>query len=132
MKRRKTHMKNVTLSDGEWKLMNLLWDEQPMTMGGFVEAMKQETGWTKSTVNVMLKRLAEKGAVEIASDGTRKLYYPLVRRDDAVMSEAKNTIKKIRMDRFGLLVSAMTQESELSDAEIDELIGILKGAKRND
>ncbi|MBR3382479.1 MAG: BlaI/MecI/CopY family transcriptional regulator [Clostridia bacterium] len=125
-------MKNVTLSDGEWKLMNLLWDEQPMTMGGFVEAMKQETGWTKSTVNVMLKRLAEKGAVEIASDGTRKLYYPLVRRDDAVMSEAKNTIKKIRMDRFGLLVSAMTQESELSDAEIDELIGILKGAKRND
>lgn len=122
-------MEGISLSDGEWKLMNLLWDEEPMTMGRFVEAMKAETGWTKSTVNVMLKRLAEKGAVRIDTDGVKKLYYPLIRRDDAIRSEAKSTLKKIRMDRFGLLVSTMAQESELSQEEIDELIAILKGGK---
>ena len=125
-------MEGISLSDGEWKLMNLLWDDEPQTVGRFVEAMKQETGWTKSTVNVMLKRLAEKGAVRIGSDGVKKLYYPLIRRDDAIRSEARSTLKKIRMDRFGLLVSTMAQESELSQEEIDELIDILKGAGSND
>ena len=122
-------MEGISLSDGEWKLMNLLWDDVPMTMGRFVEALKAETGWTKSTVNVMLKRLSEKGAVRIDTDGVKKLYYPLIRRDDAIRSEAKSTLKKIRMDRFGLLVSTMAQESELSQEEIDELIAILKGGK---
>ena len=122
-------MEGISLSDGEWKLMNLLWDDVPMTMGRFVEALKAETGWTKSTVNVMLKRLAEKGAVRIDTDGVKKLYYPLIRRDDAIRSEAKSTLKRIRMDRFGLLVSTMAQESELSQEEIDELIAILKGGK---
>ena len=125
-------MDRISLSDGEWKLMNLLWDFEPMTMGRFVEALKAETGWTKSTVNVMLKRLSEKGAVRIDSDGAKKLSYPLVSRDDAVRDEAKSTLKKIRMDRFGLLVSTMAGETELSDSEIDELINILKGAKKND
>ena len=125
-------MNGISLSDGEWKLMNLLWDEHPQTLGRMVEAMKLETGWTKSTVNVMLKRLAEKGAVRVDESGPRKLYFPLVQRDEAVRQEAISTLKKIRMDRIGLLVSTMAKETELSRGEIDELIGILKEAKRDD
>jgi predicted transcriptional regulator len=47
-----------------------------------------------------------------------------------VKQEAKSTLKKVRMDDIGLLVSTMTEESELSSEEIDELIAILKGAKK--
>lgn len=46
--------------------------------------------------------------------------------------EAISTLKKIRMDRIGLLVSTMAKETELSRDEIDELISILKEAKRDD
>ena len=127
-----TIMDETTFSDGEWKLMNLLWDSSPRTISGLVEAMKHETGWTKSTVNSMLLRLADKGAVRVGSDGLRKLYYPTVERGSAVKIEAKNTLKKVRMDGFGLLMSAMTEEMELSESEIDELISILKGAKKHD
>ena len=56
-------MNKYTLSDGEWKLMNLLWEQSPLTIGGMVQALKDDTGWTKATVNIMLNRLAEKGAV---------------------------------------------------------------------
>ena len=125
-------MNGISLSDGEWKLMNLLWDEHPQTLGRLVEAMKPDTGWTKSTVNVMLKRLAEKGAVSVDEGSPRKLYSPLVKRDEAVRQEAISTLKKIRMDRIGLLVSTMAKETALSRDEIDELISILKGAKRDD
>ena len=119
-------MNKLSLSDGEWKLMNLLWDESPLTIGAMVTAMRDDTAWTKATINIMLNRLADKGAVQIDATGPRKLFYPLLARDDAVRQEARNTLSKIKTGGLGLLVSTMAQESDLSDMEIDELYRILK------
>ncbi len=119
-------MYKLSLSDGEWKLMNLLWDKSPLTIADMVSALRDDTGWTKATINIMLNRLADKGAVRIDATGPRKLFYPLLARDDAVRQEARNTLTKIKTGGLGLLVSTMAQESELSDAEIDELYRILK------
>ena len=93
---------NGWLTDGDWKLMNLLWDESPLTIGGMVDALRDDTAWTKATVNIMLSRLADKGAVRIDATGRRKLFYPLLAR-----------------------------ECELSDAEIDELYRVLKEGRRD-
>ena len=123
-------MNRLTLSDGEWKLMNLLWDESPLTIGGMVDALRGDTAWTKATVNIMLNRLADKGAVRVDATGRRKLFYPLLARDDAVRQEARSTLSKISTGGLGLLVSTMARESDLSDAEIDELYRILKAGRR--
>ena len=64
-------MDKISLSDGEWKLMNLLWDKSPLTIGNMVDALRDDTGWTKATVNIMLNRLYDKGAVRIDSSLTR-------------------------------------------------------------
>lgn len=125
-------MNKQSLSDGEWKLMNLLWDESPLTIGAMVTVLRDDTAWTKATVNIMLNRLADKGAVRIDAAEPRKLFYPLLEHDDAVRQEARSTLSKIKTSGLGLLVSTMAQESELSDAEIDELYRILKEGRRHD
>ena len=124
-------MKSITLSDGEWNLMNLLWDKSPRTIGDMVQELKSTTGWTKATVNIMLNRLAEKGAVRIQTGGRAKLFYPVIAREDAVTVEAKATLSRIKAGGIGLLVSTMAKESKLTDEEIDELYRILKEAKND-
>lgn len=119
-------MNKASLSDGEWKLMNLLWDESPLTIGRMVKALENDTAWTKATVNIMLGRLAEKGAVRIDSSSRVKRFYPVLQREDAVKQEARNTLARIRTGGLGLLVSTMARECELSVDEIDELYRILK------
>lgn len=118
----------ISLSDGEWKLMNLLWDAapDPLTIGEMVEALRDDTAWTKATVNIMLTRLSDKGAVWIATGGRAKRFYPMLTRSDAVKQEAKNTLAKIKTGGLGLLVSTMAADCALSDNEIDELYRILK------
>lgn len=123
-------MNKLSLSDGEWKLMNLLWDESPLTIGAMVDALREDTAWTKATINIMLNRLSDKGAVRIDATGPRKQFYPLLTRDDAVRQEARNTLSKIKTDGLGLLVSTMARESDLNDAEIDELYRVLKEGRR--
>lgn len=124
-------MKQTTLSDGEWKLMNLLWDENPKTIREMVLALEHDTGWSKSAVNMMLIRLAEKGAVRLDATGSKKLYYPLLAREDAVRQEAKNTLEKVRAGGIGLLLSTMAEECEFSDEEIEELYAILKKGRQS-
>ena len=72
--------RNVSLSDGEWKLMNLLWEESPRTIGQLVSALKDDTGWTKGTVFMMLSRMADKGAARCDGSGRPNLYYPVLKR----------------------------------------------------
>ena len=123
-------MNKLSLSDGEWKLMNLLWEKSPLTIGDMVTALKEDTAWPKATVNIMLNRLSEKGAVRIDASGPRKRYTPLLARDDALRQEAKNTLSRIKTGGLGLLISTMARESELSDEEIDELYRLLKEGRR--
>ena len=120
-------MTALRLSDGEWKLMNLLWDAAPeaLTIGALVDALKNDTGWTKATVNIMLTRLSEKGAVGVDASGRAKLFTPLVSREQAVRQEASNALSRVR-GGAGLLLSAMAERCELSDAEIEDLYRILK------
>ena len=123
-------MEKITLSDGEWKLMNLLWDSCPLTIGEMVTALKHDTAWSKATINIMLNRLTDKGAVRIEEGGRRKLFYPVLGREDAVRQEAHNTLSKIKTGSLGLLLSTMARESHLSDDEIDELMAILREGRK--
>ena len=125
-------MKDILLSDGEWKLMNLLWEESPMTVRELTLALKDDTGWSKATVNMMLMRLAEKGAVEIDSSGAAKLCRPLLAREEAVRSEARSTLGRIKTSGLNLLVCTMTRDSGLTDEEVDELYKLLKEASKHD
>ena len=53
------------LTDAEWKVMTVLWEQSPRTMMEITNALKKETGWTKYTVMSFLKRMEEKGALHL-------------------------------------------------------------------
>ena len=50
----------VTLSPGEWQVMEALW-EGPKTLMELVRLLKERTGWAKSTVTTMVRRMEDKG-----------------------------------------------------------------------
>jgi len=116
-------------SDGEWKLMDLLWEHEPRTIGEMVEALKEDTGWNKSTIFMMLKRLLEKGAVRVEAGGRCQLYYPLVPREEATLRETENFLSKVYRGSVGMMLASMTGQKKLSRDEIDELYAILRDAQ---
>ena len=125
-------MKKVLLSQGEWKLMNLLWNKSPLTIRDMVSALKEDTAWSKATVNIMLNRLAEKGAIQIDVSQRQKQMTPVLTREDAVRTEARQTLEKIQTNGIGLLLSTMVQDCKLSEEELGELYHILDGIKDDD
>lgn len=57
-------MKNKELSDGELRLMKLVWAHPDITSSQLVKLCKQELCWEKSTVYTVIKRTAQKGFLE--------------------------------------------------------------------
>jgi BlaI family penicillinase repressor len=121
---------NINLSDGEWKLMNLLWEETPRTIAQLVNALKDDTGWTKGTIFIMLNRMGDKGAVRFESGGRSKLYYPTVKKEEAAAHETESFLSKVYGGSVGLMVASMAGQNTLRKEDIDELYAILRMAEK--
>lgn len=122
-------MKKINLSDGEWNIMNVLWEDAPMTITQLTTALKESTGWSKHTVITMLGRMESKGAVRFENGVRAKEYYPAVERTETVLGETESFLGKVYSGSLGLLVNTMVERKSLSKKEIDELYAILKRAE---
>lgn len=122
-------MEKINLSDGEWKLMNLLWQNPPQTITHLTKELEQTTGWGRNVIITMLKRLEAKGAVCHEEGERAKLFYPCVDRDGAVIEETRGFLNRMYQGSLSLLVNAMVNSSGLSDEEIEELKAILDKAE---
>ncbi len=123
---------NISLSDGEWKLMNLLWESAPRTISQMVKSLADDTGWSKATVLVMLRRMELKGAVTFEQSSKSKQYFPSIPKEGIAVAETESFLHKVYGGSLGLLVSSMATQKALSKNEIDELYEILKKAEKEE
>lgn len=126
--------KTKKLSDGEWKLMTLLWEKSPRTVMELVRALSGDTGWTKHTVISMLGRMEAKGAVRYETGERARRYYPAIERKHAALAETESFLHRVYSGSLGLMLNAMVRDKGLSETELKELRDILKEAegKRDD
>ncbi len=120
----------MKLSDGEWKIIQLLWKEAPQTIIQLTRNLDPVTGWTKHTVISYLKRMEEKGAVSYQTEGRTKQFYPLIEERDAELEETRYFLDKVFQGKLGLLLHTMVQQQNFSEDEIRELQNILDQAKK--
>ena len=119
----------IRLSEAEWKVMNVLWEESPQTIMQLTHRFQGTTDWTKHTVMTFLKRMEDKGAVGYETVGRAKQYYPKIERCEAALQETEEFLEKVFNGRMGLMLNTMVQQKALSGEEIAELYDILRQAE---
>lgn len=125
-------MADLHLSDGEWKLMKVLWQQSPRTLGALVAALAPTTGWSKATVFMMLKRLIAKGAVSLDESGKYQQYSAAVTYAEVEPEETASFLTKVYGGSVGLMVSNLVGRGALSEQEIRELKAILDAAEQQE
>lgn len=125
-------MADLHLSDGEWKLMKVLWQQSPRTLGALVAALAPTTGWSKATVFMMLKRLIAKGAVTLDESGKYQQYSAAVAYTEVEPEETASFLTKVYGGSVGLMVSNLVGRGALSEQEIRELKAILDAAEQQE
>lgn len=120
---------NISLTNTEWNVMECLWEASPRTGREATDYLQEHVGWTRSTTLTMLRRMTEKGLIRCEEKDGIKVYYPLVRREDAVIRETYDFINRVYKGSVSLMMSAITKKQELTREEIEELYAILREAE---
>ena len=120
------------LTNTEWEVCECLWEQAPMTMTQIANRLTERPGWTRSTGETLVRRMADKGLLRWEQGRKAKLYYPMVAREDAVVRETRGFLQKVFGGSVGLLVNTMAEREELSREEIDQLYETLRKLEEKD
>ena len=118
--------KNITLTNAEWSVMECLWEASPKTGREITDQLERAEGWNRSTTLTLLSRLEAKGAVISDTDGRKKTFSPLLRREDAALHETEGFLSRVYKGSLSLMVSSLTKKKALPKEEIAELYDMLK------
>jgi len=122
-------MMTERISEAEHIVMEVLWDEAPLTAADVTERIDPAKGWSDRTVKTMLSRLLGKGILAHEEDGRRYLYRPTVARADYVAVESRKLVDRLFGGRIMPLVAHLAERDALSDADIAEIEALLKALK---
>ena len=119
----------IQVTEAEWKIMEVLWDHAPRTMGEITKTLEPETGWTRHTVITLLKRMTEKGAVSVDDSERAKLYTPLISREEASTEETHKFLSHIFKGKASLLVNHLVEAGDLSEDDLRQILDVMEGKK---
>lgn len=117
------------LGKSEWYIMEKLWEFAPRTYVQLCHELKENPGWSRSTVQTMLERMTEKGILKFEIIGRAKHYYPGVARDDVAIAETRSLLERAFEGSASLMMSTLVRKKQLTKEEINELYTILQEAE---
>lgn len=119
----------VSLSDAEWRLMQIVWEDPPRTYRQICNAACESNGWTRYVVSSYLKRMEAKGALRVEDASPVKLYHPLLDRQQAISAETEDVLDRVYNGNILLMVQSAVRAQELSDKEMRELEKLLHAGR---
>jgi predicted transcriptional regulator len=117
------------ISEAEHAVMEVLWEESPLTAQEVAERIPPDREWSANTVKTLLGRLLAKNAIAHEEDGRRYRYRPLIARDGYVVGESRRLMDRLFGGRLAPLVAHLAERDELSPEDIAEIEALLKGLK---
>ena len=121
--------KEIRVTNSEWHVMNCLWEESPRSLMQIVPLLNERAGWSKSTSATMVRRMSEKGLIGYEEKGKTKYFFPKVKKEDVVVQETRDFLKRINDGSIGMMMSALLRQNDLSKEDIRELREILEAAE---
>jgi len=113
------------ISEGEWAVMEILWQRHPITALEVVRKLARSRQWQDQTVRTMLRRLIDKGVVKYNAQGRLFYYEPSVSRDQCVRVESRSFMDRVFGGAAKPLLVQMVEDADLSKEDIAELKRLL-------
>jgi predicted transcriptional regulator len=121
--------KSLTLTDGELRLIRVLWDRGEATVGDVVNALKTPPRPAYNTVLTLLRIMEKKGYVTHRKDGRAFMFRPLIARADASRSALKTLVNRFFEGSPHLLLLNLLEDEHLSPEALEQLKARIEEAK---
>ena len=119
-------MRNLPqISEGEYEVMKVVWKHAPISTNEITQQLLKTTSWSPKTIQTLIKRLVNKGALSYEKQSRMFVYTPIVKENEYIGQESNSFLKRFYGGNITAMVSAYLEDDKLSEAEIETLRGLL-------
>ena len=109
------------LTDSEWAIMKVVWQNEPCAAGTVQEALAEEKGWAYSTVKTMMDRMAEKGHLKIKKIRNLQLFSSTINQTQARKGEFKRMLQRAFDGALGPMMQFLVENEKLTRDDLARL-----------
>jgi predicted transcriptional regulator len=120
---------NVT--EAEWAVLQLLWEQGPASVRGLAEVLYPGGGASEyATVHKLLERLEQKGYVSRERREGVYVFHAARSRDEVLGRQLEDLVEKMCGGSLQPLLSNLVRARRLTPAEIRELLALVDGLEQ--
>ena len=117
--------KSVALTDGELRLMQVLWDRERATVGEVVDLLQGPRKPAYNTVLTLLRILERKGYVQHEKAGRAFVFAPLIDRNQARRRAVSHLLSRFFDNSAELLVLNLLAHDAVDREKLRELRALI-------
>ena len=114
------------LTEGEWAIIQAVWDKQPCAAPTVQEELQNIKSWSYSTVKTMMDRMVTKGLLTTTRIRNLILYSAAISRKEAQRGEIMRAVKRAFDGALTPMMQFMLDNSELAPEQLNELEALIK------
>ena len=121
-------MEDLKLYDAEYRLMEIVWELEPLTSTELYKMCEPRLGWKKSTTYTMLRKLCERGILR----NEDSVVTALVKREEVQQYESRAVVEKWFDHSLPQFVAAFLSGKKLSLKEAEELKAMIDACREGE
>ena len=125
-KSRKEETGPPRISDAEWLVMKVAWGLKTVTAKQVVDALADEIGWKLQTVQTLMTRLVQKGALSADKSAREHVFTPLVTEQECRQAASRSFLARVFDGEITPFLACLLERKKLSRKEAEELRRILE------
>ena len=113
------------ITEAEYEIMKVVWKKAPVSTNEITEFLVKTTAWSPKTIQTLIKRLVNKGALTYEKEGRVFVYTQLVREDEYLDYENSTFLNRYYDGNLTSMITNFLEKERLSPDEIQKLKDLL-------
>lgn len=122
------------ITEAEYEVMKIVWKYAPINTNEITEKLLATSSWSAKTIQTLIKRLVNKGALAYEKNSRVFVYTPLVKESEYISQESNSFLNRYYDGDITAMLLAYIENDKLSETEIETLRSLLskRGKKGGD
>lgn len=119
-------MSSLRFGRVQMRIMRVIWEKGRVNARDITEALNKIEPIAHSTVQTLLRKLEQKGAVDHSIDDRTFIFFPLVEVEKVTKNALQEFIDRIFAGSPGGLVSYLIKNETISPDEMDQIRNLIR------
>ena len=120
-KKKKSNLTGTELTEAEWTIMKVVWENEPCAAGTVQEALESTKDWAYSTVKTTMDRMITKGLLEITRIRNLQLFSSKITEADAQKGEFRKMLGRAFNGALTPMMQFLMENEEFSPEDLKQL-----------